>query len=62
MVNIQSLKDSIILEAKDSDIHTQHKVNLLNAFRDKYGDEVIEIVEKVEGENSKVEWEKVALI
>jgi predicted ArsR family transcriptional regulator len=40
--------------------HTQDKVNLLNAFKEKYGDEAIEIVEKVECENAKSEWEKIA--
>lgn len=40
--------------------HTKDKVDLLEALRQRFGDEVITIVEKVEAEKARRQWSKAA--
>jgi len=40
--------------------HTQDKIDLLNALKDKFGEDVIEIIEKVECEKAQLEWQHIA--
>lgn len=41
-------------------LHTQDKVDLLNALRERYGEEIIELVEKTECEKAQSEWKNIA--
>lgn len=40
--------------------HTKDKIDLLNSLRERFGDEVIQIVEEVECRKAELEWQLIA--